>query len=381
MSRKLLWIGDACVSSGFAKATHNILDHLRHTWDVHVLGINYLGDPHDKPYPVYPCYPGGDFFGIGRTKELVGKLRPDIVVVLNDPWNVPEYMKRAEGTPVAAMVAVDGKNCRGRGMNGLATAMFWTEFGMKEAQSGGYTGPACVIPLGVDTDIYQTGDKVAARNALGLPPRLRDAFIVGNVNRNQPRKRLDLCISYFAEWVRTYEVPDAFFYFHTAPTGDQGYDCRQLAAYYGISTRLIIAEPDIGHGVLESDLVTTYQAFDAMLTTTQGEGFGLGTFEGMACGIPQIVPDWSALGELCEDAALKVECTEIACTPNKINVIGGIADRAGTIQALRTLYEDPIQYSLYRNRGLKLMENPRFRWENIAKSVDEALTEALKAKV
>ena len=377
--RRLLWIGDACVSSGFARATHYTLDVLRETWDVHVLGINYKGDPHDEPYSVYPCWPGGDMFGLGRMKGLIDKLKPSVIIVQNDPWNMPAYIARAGNVPMIGAIAVDGKNCAGRGLNGLAMAIFWTKFGEQEARLGGYTGPSAVVPLGVDLKIYKPMNRQQARENIGLPARFHDAFIVGNVNRNQPRKRLDLCLMYFAEWIKSKHIDDAYFYFHAAPTGDLGYDVDQLAGYYGLANRVIVAEPEIGHGVNEDRLVVEYNCFDAMMTCTQGEGFGLPTFEGMACGIPQIAPDWSALGELCKDVAWLVPCTSVACTPNKINVIGGIMDKAGAVEALDALYESKHGqlWERLRQRGLKLVQNERYNWRNIGEAFGAVVDRAL----
>jgi glycosyltransferase involved in cell wall biosynthesis len=377
---RLLWVGDAAVATGFARVTHGVLETLRSQWDCHVLGINYTGDPHPYPYPIYPArtIKGGDFFGVSRTAHLVTQLKPDLVVCLNDPWNVPAYMKKAGNCPVFASMAVDGLNCRGRELNGLIGAVFWTEFGLREARRGGYQGLAEVIPLGVDLELYKPTHQAEARRLLGLPPRLVESgFVVGNVNRNQPRKRLDLTIAYFAEWIRSREVKDAYLYLHVAPTGDQGYDVNQLAQYYGVASRLIIAEPDIGQGVSEELVAKTYSAFDIQISTSQGEGFGLTTLEGMACGIPQIVPDWAALGEICGGAALTVPCTSTACTPNMINAIGGIADREEFIECLDRLYNSPAARDDLSARGLQLAGESCYRWHEIGAAFGRAIDEAL----
>lgn len=374
--RKLLWIGDAACDSGFARCTHGTLEVLRKTWDVTVLGLNYKGDPHSYPYPIYPCFTGGDIFGLGRVNEILEKIPPDCVVVQNDPWNIPAYLKRTGNIPTIASLAVDGKNCRGYGMNGLALAIFWTHFAAEEARLGGYSGPAAVIPLGVDLDVYYPEDRRAARQQL-LPKRFEDAFIVGNINRNQTRKRLDLCIAYFAEWVKSRRIGDAYLFLHVAPTGDDGFDCRQLAAYYGIQNRLIIAEPNVFQGLPEDHLRHTYNCFDIMATTTQGEGWGLTTMEGMACGVPSIVPDWAALGEWTEDASYKVPCTSIAHTPGRINVQGGVADREAYIEALDTLYRDKELRSKLSARGHELVKQEDFRWPNIGKAFAEAVENVL----
>lgn len=375
--RRLLWIGDAGVDTGFARCTHKTLDVLKNSWDVTVLGVNYRGDPHDYPYPIYPCFPGGDMFGLGRVAEILQKVGPDVVVVQNDPWNLPAYMRRLANVPVIAALAVDGKNCAGRGLNGLALAIFWTKFAMQEARLGGYTGPAAVVPLGVDLDIYRPLDRAEARKIVGLPSRVHDAFIVGNVNRNQPRKRLDLTIAYFAEWVKRYRRADAYLFLQVAPTGDSGYDCQQLASYFGVANRIILAQPAVFHGVSEEALAAVYSCFDVQFTTTQGEGWGLTTMEGMAAGIPQIVPDWSALGEWTEDAAIKVPCSSIACTPNNINVIGGIMDREGAIGALERAYVDVDLRAACRERGLALVARDCYRWPAIGAAFAAAVSKAL----
>jgi len=379
--RRLLWVGDAAVASGFAKCTHHTLEVLRRSWEVEVVGINYQGEKHTYPYHIYPAtMPGGDAYGVTRMAKVLSSFRPELVLVQNDPWNLPAYMRRAGNATIAASMPVDGKNCRGRDLNGLAMAIFWTKFGQHEAELGGYTGPSAVVPLGVDLNIFTPGDKGKAIATMGLPPRLEKAFIVGNINRNQPRKRMDLTISYFAEWVKSFDVQDAYLYLHVAPTGDKGYDVSQLMKYYGLSNRLIIAEPPIGQGAREETVVNTYRVFDAQINTGQGEGWGLTTMEGMACGVPQIVGDWAALGEWVGDAAMKVKCTEISCTPDNVNAIGGIPARNQFIASMDHLYRSQKDRDELRRRGLELVSRPEYRWESIGTEFGNALNQIFEQR-
>lgn len=393
MKKTLLWVGDAVCSSGFARNTHKVLDVLRHEYDVVVLGLNSFGTPHEYPYEIWPCYPGGDMFGVGRLTELVKKRNPHVIVIQNDSWNFPEYMQalvRVTSAPVVGIVAVDGYNVQGYHLDRLATAVFWTRFAEREARRGGYQGRSHVVPLGVDTELYRPMDRTEARLLSGIPASLRDVFIVGNINRNQPRKRMDLFVSYFAEWITTHKIPDAYAYVHYAPTGDEVFDLGQLMGYYGFAgdkLRLLTSETEIFNGLPEAKVARLYSAFDVMMTTTQGEGWGLTTMEGMACGVPQIVPKWSALGEWTEDAVVQVPCAEIAVTPTmqrggtrKINIIGGVMHRAGAITALDQLYRDAVLRKSLGRRGMELVSRPEYQWQYIGKQMLDIVATVLPVR-
>src|SRR5690606_33664969 len=100
----------------------------------------------------------------------------------------------------------------------------------------------------------------------------------------------DLAMIYFSEWIKRNKIRNAYLYLHVGPTGDRGYDIQQMAEYLRIKNRVILAQPEIGHGLSEAAMKYVYGSFDVMLSCTQGEGWGLTHMEGMACGIPQILP-------------------------------------------------------------------------------------------
>jgi glycosyltransferase involved in cell wall biosynthesis len=407
--KSLLWVGDAGVPSGFAKATHEILNHLLDDFRVTVLGINYRGDPHAYPYEIWAALPGGDYFGIGRLIWMCDLLNgrdgkpPDVIVLQNDGWNIPQYMQLLRkklpsgkwafpeyaNIPVVAIVAVDGKNFQGKWLDGVSMAIFWTQFALDEARRGGYTGEAAVIPLGVDLNIYKPVPQAEAR-ARRLDPSMKDFFIVGNVNRNQPRKRWDLMIKYFAAWIK--QVPrgteeeiatsrvvirDAMLLLHTAPTGDTGCDVAQLARYYGVAEFLAVAEPQAFYGISEEMLVDFVNCFDVNASTSQGEGFGLTALESMACGKPNVLGDWSAYGEWAKGAAWLVPCKTTHIGPPYTNVIGGVPDQEEFVKALNRLYTDKRTREINGLAALERAREPQFRWENIGKAYQLALASVL----
>jgi len=385
--KKLLWVGDSpeCVS-GFGRASREILDVARDHFEVTVLGINYRGDPHGLPYPIYAAAVGGDSHGVGRLPWMCNRDKPDVIVIQNDPWNIPFYIQKLmrfpefSNIPVVTSVAVDGKNFLGPWLTGVAMSVFWTQFALDEARAGGYMGPATVIPLGVDLGTYRPDDKRAAR-LRQMSGYLSESFIVGSVNRNQPRKRWDLMIKYFAEWVNSKNLDDVCLYMHTAPTGDKDIDVQQLAKYYGLFNkpgRLVLMEPPTWVGLDEQQMRDTYNCFDVYATTTQGEGFGLTTLEAMACGVPCVVPEWSALGDWAKRGAWMVPCKTTAIGPPYVNVIGGVPDEGAFITALHALYTNREARERNAQAAFECAQQPQFRWENIGRRWVETLETVLR---
>ena len=394
MSRKkLLWVGDAAVPSGFAKSTHGILQSLDYRvsssnpFDVTVLGMNYRGDPHDYPYPIWAAAPGGDAFGIGRFSWMVNIVKPDVIVIQQDPWNFPAYFAQLRKIPehseipVIGVVAVDSKNCLGTALNDLQGAIFWTEFGLNEAKKGGFTQPGSVIPLGVDRSVYRSDTRVRAREKF-LPEYLGnkgdqiacdEAYIVGCVGRNQPRKRLDLTIAYFAEWIGMLGIRDTWLYIHSAPTGETGFDLAQLAGYYGVLDRLIMVTPEMFYGLSEEDMANTYNCFDVYWSTSQGEGMGLPALEAMACGIPCILPGSSAFLDWAKGAARLTHCNEIAVTPGGPNSVGAVVDRESSIHALNALYESNSLRQEMSQMSSRRAAESLFNWDVIGQEFRENL--------
>lgn len=385
---KVLYCGDAAVSSGFARCTHAVCDALTEAGhEVHVLGINYYGDPHTYPYPIYTCQNpldmGRDAFGVTRLPGLIYRLRPDVVVLQNDPWNIPVYLQEMKSQlpedfqmpPVVGFVAVDAKNQKASGLNGLAHVAVWTEFAKRELAAGGYKGETTVIPLGVSPKFHPIEKRIARRAAMphGLP---ENAFVIGVVGRNQIRKRLDLSIEYFAKWVKSRDIKDAYLYLHIGPTGDVGADIRSLVFYHGVQTRVILAEPRIGTGIDEQAMACMYSSLDLYFSTSQGEGWGLPALEAMACGTPCLVPKWSGLESWASLAAGMIECDGTALTAPMNGLaytIGGIPSREETLRWLNNLYDNRNNLAMLSESGLQLART--FPWsltgETFVKMLEE----------
>lgn len=381
---KGLWIGDAVTQTGFGRVTHNIVGPLKqnHGWEMQVLGVNYNGDPHTYDYPIWPAIPGGDIYGLGRVGHLCAQFKPDVIVINNDPWVVAEYVQAIpKGIPVVAYMPVDAPNQRSASKLQLARAVAYTNFGRKELIVGGYNGQVDVIPHGVDTETYKPVDKVTARGHIKFKTEVdpKDLFIVGNVNRNQPRKRLDLTIQYWTQWwINAGQPKEAFLYLHCSNM-DEGYDVIQLAKYYGIEKQFVITSRSmtVHNCMFEKDLHMVYNIADVNMSTTLGEGWGLTTHESAACRVAQALPRYSALGEVWREAAHFVDVTSFSVTPTRINTIGGVADRDQMVAAIQKFFEDKDYRKQMADLAYARATEPRFQWKAVAEQFHMVLTETV----
>jgi glycosyltransferase involved in cell wall biosynthesis len=128
-----------------------------------------------------------------------------------------------------------------------------------------------------------------------------------------------------------------------------------------------------------SRLQLIYSALDVQATTTLGEGWGLTTMEGMACGVPQIVPDWAALGEWAAPA-LKVPCSLQLAHPG-INTIGALPDKEAFIATLDGLHRSAAHRAKLSREGLAFVRQPHFTWSEVARQMDEVVTQAVSYPV
>lgn len=388
---RFLWIGDAVAKTGFAQVTHNLVPRLIAAgWQGAVLGINHNGDPHRYPYPIYRADLGGDPWGLGRAEELYAKVKPDVVIINNDPWNVREFLPLLRGKcPVVGYMPIDSPNVpsvkdlnAGDRQDGLALAIWYTAFGRDEAVASGYEGPSAIVPHGVDADLYTPRPRAVCLEALGLGGKIPiDAFVVGNVNRNSARKRLDLTVIYFAAWwERAGKPEDAYLYLHTSNL-DSGPNLLQLAVRCGLRGRVILTNRNMrpGEGIAESTMPFVYSLFDVQVTTTQGEGWGLTTHEGMACGVPQIVPEYAALGEWPAHAVTFVPATLPYVNGHGVNSIGCAPDAAAFVDALDLLYTDrPLRLEM-AERARARAADPLYHWDAVAALFDAHVIGAIQA--
>lgn len=386
--KKLFIIADAAVDTGFASVSHNIINALHERWDIDVLAVNYYGDPHPIQKIANLWSPTGvmqgDVYGFNRVKNLLHNINPDVVLVINDPWIGAEYVKPFAGTPGIKVLytPVDAGNIKqmfAQELNkGFDHVVAYTQFGANELIKAGLTTPTSVIPHGIDTETFYPLNKNDVRKEAGLDP---DWFIVQMVNRNQIRKRIDLGLYYFSQWVHmTGKDNNVKFYYHGALV-DEGWDIAQLAYEFGINDRLILSHKNLNpaHGFPLQAMKLVYNVADIHVSSTLGEGWGFTTMESMACGIANIVPRYSALGEWANGGVLYADIDEIPFFNTKgLNTRGGVPEMRSFIRNLELLYKDHELRNSIAKSGYELVTQPKYQWKNIVKLFEQVFNNTEK---
>lgn len=379
---RLLLYGDFACHSGFARVNEALARELAALgWDIAVLANNYTGDAHPLQlrYRLYPLgTPRTPTEAQIRFATVAERERPDVILVVNDPWIVRRCL--TSSVPMVAYMPVDGVGLRRsqiEPLNSLAHAIAYTEFGLGELRQAGYAGAASVIPHGIDTDMFYPIDQAEARARARMD---REAFAVLVFDRNQARKRLDIAFDAFARFAA--DKPDSVKLVYHGSLMDEswGWAIEEMAADLGIGDRLILTGRDMEplRGVAMDQLRLIYSMCDVKLSTSSGEGWGLTTFEAMACGLPCIVPDHSAYHEWCEDAALLIEAPIVVRHAGGINTVGRVPYAETAAEALETLYSHAECRKRFAARGLTLVDRDCYRWPIIAQQFDAVLRAAVE---
>ena len=387
---KLLWIGDIVATTGFARVTENVLSRLKDKYEIHVLGCNWHGDhtPLQKDYFLYPACNRFQQapFGEERIREIVERIKPDVVFSINDVWIINEQWRRIKDLKetidfkFVGYYPMDSYEWYGAlldTLNEWDAAVCYTEFGAQETINAGAKVPITVIPHGMTAKQFYPTDKKKAREQLGLNP---DDFIVFNGNRNQFRKRIDITISAFAKFA--VDRPDAKLYLHMG-LKDQGWDVMPLFGRemnrQGLNpnNRIIMTTPEPNPPSVPVELLNTiYNVANIGVNTCKGEGWGLVNFEHAACRVAQVVPDHTSCKEIFDDAGLLIRSLHADVDTN-FGRIMPCPDDNHLAELLGKLYDDRTLLDKVAQDCYDRVTNTCFDWDTIAEQFDGVFQEVI----
>lgn len=386
---KMLYVGDFPVHTGFGVVSDNLIKTFRNYYDMHILGINYFGDyhPSTEGLKVYVPSANGEVFGFDRFEHLLFTLKPAVAFVLNDIWIAAEYGKAIKKykeefpkqTVFILYTPIDAENIKPDFVEAASvydSIVTYTDFGFKQLVLADCKTDIRVIPHGVDLTKFKRLDKSAVRRQMKMP---EDSFVVLNVARNQPRKRLDLFFYIFAEWVKRYNLPTSVKVYYHGGLRDIGIDILQWVSYLGIQDHLALSHPGLtpSTGLTTEQLNMVYNSADVFFTTTAAEGWGLPVAEAMAVGVPCILPNHSALADWPQGNAVLVDCYDFpSLTDRGLNTIHHIIDVEKAIEALQYLYTNKNEREALGERSYEFMQNTQFNWDWISEQFIQVINSA-----
>lgn len=380
-------MGDSpCVTTGFGRVSQGILEKLYQSgkYEISILGINHLvGDPHryEGIFRIYPSRTGGNVYGFNRVEEVISKEKPDVIIINNDLWIVCEYVKLIpEGNRIFTYSPVDALPVNSSWINVIdsvnARIGTYTEFAKGGILKANSNVDIDIIGHGVDTDeFYPIED--ARRFLVNVP---EDTFVVQNINRNQPRKRLDLFLKAAQLWLESSKHRDNILFYYHGTLRDVGWNLVDLAKRWGIDDRFLVSDQDglsPAGGVSLDKLCKIYNAANVHVMTSMGEGFGLSPFESAACGVAQVVPNHSATKELWEGVAPLIDIKYWEVLTGGINTEGGVIDVHSLANILEDLYQNRDKLREIGNKCYEHVGQEKFTWDYIARQFDAVVCEML----
>lgn len=163
---------------------------------------------------------------------------------------------------------------------------------------------AMYIPHGVSLKTYRP--LVKTKEEMKTRYKLNGRFVYGLVNRNVPRKLFPFIFRAIRDLKRE-GYKDIALLCIADPADSFGSNLFDLSRKFGLKISWDLSPADVYlHPqnlnymitIDEDELAKVYNAMDVLVSTSVGEGFGLPTLEGAACGTPSIACDHSANTEL-----------------------------------------------------------------------------------
>jgi D-inositol-3-phosphate glycosyltransferase len=402
----LLVAGHWGIPTGFRRVLESLAPLLAERFQVHVFAINEF-DEADAPLglnvTVHRNRNRADIHDPAALNEVLAAVRPAVLLVLDEPWACARLSPALRNWPRMRTIfylAVHGRaaldNATVSGLKAANQLVAFTEGAaalLREAmRRDAEPTRVSVMPHGVDTHVFRPlvmlqgePDFAASRRAARAQlfperPEMADAFIVLNANRNQPFKRIDLCMEGFAEFARG-KPENVYLYLHMASRPPAQGETT-LADRLGIRERVLPASAPMQHPVLGDDeLNVIYNACDVGINTSVREGWGLVSFEHAAAGAAQIVPNHTACAELWAASAMLLETEppdEIVEPLGEWLLNEGTVSPAGVAAAFDSLYGDGVLRARMARKAYENATRPEYRWEAIGARWCDLLEEEIE---
>ena len=314
------------LSTGYSKCVLEICNRLGKDLNYNVVTIGkwFNGKPIKPEGLNFEIHPYKDQNGTLLLQIQIQSIKPDFAILQDDSFvTVGDGVDKVDfgNTKLIYYVASDGNTLPTTApqiLNKADILIAMTKWHKKQLEKEGYE-VRDYIYHGVDLKKYSPPIpeiKQHIREGLSMylskiwdkPIDLRNKFVVFAMGRNSLRKAFQSLILAFSKFQK--DKDDVVLLMHASnyQAGDlnlQEFINRCVPLVYGpkykdLLWNKIVFSPaqSLFLGIPEEQVVQLYQASDVYASSAIGEGFGLGTIEAEACGLPVIAPDNTSHSEL-----------------------------------------------------------------------------------
>lgn len=354
--KKLLFMSDGSwTPSGFGTVMKNLINRLKNDYEIAILSWQHVGCMQEfdniKYYPV-----GQHQFGKDMLPYVIEDFKPDYLITLGDYWMVDyiaepkmQELLKKHSTQWVWYIPIDSDIIPIQYIELLAVPdilVTMSQHGKRTAQGFGYD--SVYIPHGIDTSIYYPTDKDIAKKKWNY----EDKFIITAVARNQDRKQLPRLLKAFAIFQKG--KPEVRLHMHcdlldsanlaNAGNGKIYSQLGQAMFQLGIESKVHFTKKlhAIGYinGMADKELAELYNASDIHAISTSGEGFGLPIMESLACGIPNVLTDYTTTKEFLGDNERGIRVPYITTLWGGFGSERAIVDEEEMARAFEILYNN-----------------------------------------
>jgi glycosyltransferase involved in cell wall biosynthesis len=330
-------------------------------------------------------------FAFSKLSNVISSEKPHIVMIYNDAsiickyieelnktqdridlqYNIWAYIDQVYTTELQQHITTINSN--------VDKLFCFSKSWKKNLIEQGIHRPIHVLPHGVDTGVFYPGSREEARMRCGIS---NDYFVFLSVNRNQPRKRLDILIMSFVQFIVRNPLKPVILMMICDRGENGGYPIfeiyhkelrRNKLSPEVFGTRLLVTSED--NMYQDSDINMFYNLADVGISCADGEGFGLCCIEGMAAGLAQIVPAVGGHIDYCTtDNCQLIEPKYSYYLPLIYSPIGGKAHAVDVADVVRSM-EKCMHYEDFR-KSCVLNANKvvqKYTWERVTRKLIHCL--------
>lgn len=329
-------------------------------------------------------------FGEKLIQDYVEKVKPDLVIIYNDLVVITNLMKKLnekQPRPFKLMAYIDivyknEKNNMIKAINeSIDAGIMFTSHWKDAIVEQGFTKPLYILEHGFNAESFYPIPKKVARKFYNIP---ENDFVIVNLNRNQPRKRWDLCIMSFVKFISKRLDDNIKLLIATSLNGAWDLidlmtsECRKnKITFDDLKKHLIIIQNP--QQVTDREVNILYNVGDIGLNTCDGEGFGLCNFEQAGVGIPQVVPKVGGFIDfLTKDSSILIQPKWSYYTDHSRDFVSGeaeVCDIDDFVNAFEHYYK---HRDVVTQHGVQCRRNivDKYSWHKISKKFYDIICDA-----